>query len=294
MPQAERRTSPGSRAPAVGAGPLWVPLRALAALWRRFALEPMEWIDEHRELPEGRLDPTSRAMVVYGTAALSLTLISYGVLSGPVQTGAASALLSVLEWVSPALRADVQPYDPLFRNIAWSLGCFTCYFVIPGLVTRVILGHKLSDYGLSLEGYFKHLWIYVLLFIPVGVLVLLVARNPDFQQQYPFYKSVRGVGDFLVWEAFYALQFFSLEFFFRGFLLHGVRDKLGRFAIFAMVVPYVMIHFRKPLFETLGAAIAGTALGILSLRTRSVLGGFTIHVAVAISMDVASMWMRGF
>lgn len=252
----------------------------------------MDWIDDNRELPEGRLDPTTRAMVVYGTAALVLTLMSYAVLSGPSQVGAARILLSLVETLSPDLRAEIAPYAPIFRNISWSLGCFTCYFVIPALVTRVILGYKLSDFGLSFDGYFKHLWIYVVLFIPVGLLVLIVARNPDFQAQYPFYKSVQGVGDFLVWEAFYALQFFSLEFFFRGFMLHGVRDKLGRFAIFAMVVPYVMIHFRKPLFETIGAAIAGTALGVLSLRTRSVLGGFTIHVAVAISMDVAAMLMR--
>jgi membrane protease YdiL (CAAX protease family) len=53
-----------------------------------------------------------------------------------------------------------------------------------------------------------------------------------------------------------------------------------------------MIHFRKPLFETIGAVIAGSALGVLSLRTRSILGGFLIHVAVAISMDVAAILMR--
>ncbi len=60
-----------------------------------------------------------------------------------------------------------------------------------------------------------------------------------------------------------------------------------------MVVPYVMIHFRKPMFETVGAVIAGSVLGVLSLRTGSIWGGFLIHIAVAISMDVAAMAIRG-
>ena len=38
--------------------------------------------------------------------------------------------------------------------------------------------------------------------------------------------------------------------------------------------------------------IAGSALGVLSLRTRTIMGGFTIHVAVAISMDIAALAMR--
>ena len=38
---------------------------------------------------------------------------------------------------------------------------------------------------------------------------------------------------------------------------------------------------------------AGAGRGVLSLRTGSILGGFLIHVAVAISMDVAALWMRG-
>ena len=75
-------------------------------------------------------------------------------------------------------------------------------------------------------------------------------------------------------------------------MLHGVKDRLGRFAIFAMVLPYTMIHFRKPLLETVGAVIAGTVLATLSLRTGSVWGGVFIHVAVAIAMDVAALTLR--
>ncbi len=262
-------------------------------LWDRFAGQHLRWIDDNSALPEGRVSQTTRCTVVFLVGALTLTAISYGVLSGPVQEGISGLVLTFLEWLSPDLRESFRPYQRLAENFVWSLGCFTFYFVMPALVIRRVFGHRLRDYGLEFRGFLRHLPIYLLLFLPVGVLVLLVARNPDFQHQYPFYRNPVGVTDFLVWECFYALQFFSLEFFFRGFMLHGVKDRLGRFAIFAAVIPYVMIHFRKPLFETLGAVIAGSVLGGLSLRTGSVLGGFFIHVAVAITMDIAALAMRG-
>ena len=265
---------------------------SLGGLVDQLVTQPLEWIDEHNELPPCRVSATTRCTIVYIVTAISLMFISYAVLSGRVQMGMSNALLDILQWASPELRQTVRPYQAVSNNIVWSLGCFTFYFVLPALVVRCVFGHRLRDYGLTMDGFLKHLWIYVLIFIPIGILVWIVAGNPDFQRQYPFYKNPRGVWDLVVWECFYALQFFSLEFFFRGFMLHGVKDKLGRFAIFAMVVPYTMIHFRKPMLETTGAVLAGTGLGILSLRTGSVMGGVAIHVAVAVSMDLAALAYR--
>jgi membrane protease YdiL (CAAX protease family) len=92
-----------------------------------------------------------------------------------------------------------------------------------------------------------------------------------------------------MWEALYAAQFLALEFFFRGFLLQGLRRALGANAIFVMLVPYCMIHFGKPLPETLGAIGAGLILGTLAMRTRSIWGGVLIHVGVATTMDVLAL-----
>ncbi len=89
------------------------------------------------------------------------------------------------------------------------------------------------------------------------------------------------------------MQFFSLEFFFRGFLIHGTRARYGYYAILLSVVPYCMIHFGKPLPETLGAIVAGLALGTISLFTRSIWLGVLIHVSVAVSMDLLSLAIQG-
>jgi hypothetical protein len=73
--------------------------------------------------------------------------------------------------------------------------------------------------------------------------------------------------------------------FFRGFWLGALRRSFGSGAIFAMAVPYCMIHFQKPFLEVVGAIVAGIALGSLSMKTRSIYQGFLVHITVAGLMD---------
>jgi uncharacterized protein len=54
-------------------------------------------------------------------------------------------------------------------------------------------------------------------------------------------------------------------------------------------VPYCMIHYGKPMTETLGAIGAGIILGTLAMRTRSIWGGVVIHVGVATMMDALAV-----
>jgi membrane protease YdiL (CAAX protease family) len=181
----------------------------------------------------------------------------------------------------------------LYRRVCWGLGCFLVYLVIPSLITIFVLKKTPQSMGLTIKGYRDHFWIYALMFLPVGLCVVAVSYTETFQNTYPFYKNPTSMGALLTWELAYALQFISLEFFFRGFMLHGLKHRYGTAAIWIMVIPYCMIHFPKPAAETVGAIIAGTVLGVLSLRTKSVLGGATIHIAVAWLMDTLSLWHKG-
>ena len=85
---------------------------------------------------------------------------------------------------------------------------------------------------------------------------------------------------------------FALEMFFRGFWLGVLRKSFGSGAIFAMAVPYCMIHYGKPFFEANGAIVAGIALGSLSMKTKSIYQGFLVHVTVAGLMDWLSLAHR--
>jgi membrane protease YdiL (CAAX protease family) len=120
--------------------------------------------------------------------------------------------------------------------------------------------------------------------------VIIASTTQAFRHTYPFYRMAnRSHFDLWTWEAFYAAQFLSLEIFFRGFLLQGLRKALGSNAIFVMIVPYCMIHYGKPLPETFGAIGAGLILGTVAMRTKSIWGGVLIHVGVAMTMDVFAL-----
>ena len=119
----------------------------------------------------------------------------------------------------------------------------------------------------------------------------IVSFHESFNSYYPFYDNAhRSAAEFITWELFYFAQFFSLEFFFRGFMLFPLKRYMGSGAIFAMMLPYVMIHYGKPLPECFGAILAGLALGTLALRTRSIWPGVLIHVVVALACDLMCTW----
>jgi membrane protease YdiL (CAAX protease family) len=212
---------------------------------------------------------------------------------------AACVSLTLQEYVGDRnFYQDAFPYDRQHPDEYWELkgfGWWTAwrvggYLLFPMLVVLCMPGERLRDYHLSPRGFIKHLWIYVVLFALVAPAVWAVSHWDSFQQTYPFYKRAnRSSFDFWSWEAMYAMQFLSLEFFFRGFLLQGLRRCMGSNAIFVMIVPYCMIHYGKPMAETFGAIGAGIILGTLAMRTRSIWGGVVIHVGVATMMDALAV-----
>jgi len=189
-----------------------------------------------------------------------------------------------------------KPWGPddqyyALRGFAWWSGWrLFGYVVLPMIVLAVLPGERIRDYHVSARGFVKHLWIYVALFCAVLPAVLAASHTSSFRHTYPFYRLAnRSYFDLCAWEVLYALQFVSLEFFFRGFILNGLRRVCGANAIFVMIVPYCMIHYGKPLPETLGAIGAGLILGTLAMRTRSIWGGVLIHIGVAATMDVLAL-----
>jgi membrane protease YdiL (CAAX protease family) len=176
------------------------------------------------------------------------------------------------------------------RYFVWWAGWRIGGYVVLPMIVLLAMRERVRDYHISFQGFFKHLWIYVALFLFVLPLVIAASTTPSFRHTYPFYRlASRSYFDLCAWEALYALQFLSLEFFFRGFLLRGLRRALGSNSIFVMCVPYCMIHYGKPLPETLGAIGAGLILGTLAMRTRSIWGGVLIHVGVASTMDMLAL-----
>jgi len=188
---------------------------------------------------------------------------------------------------------DLHPYFALFGLMHWVGACVVGYMVLPMIYLK-LCKRRIRDYYIGPAGFIRHIGLYLALVTPLLLVVWRVSYLPDFQRIYPFYIFAgRSFFDLIAWELLYGLQFFALEFFFRGFFLQGLRASMGYGAVFVMLVPYCMVHFLKTAAESLGSLVAGTVLGTLAMKYRSIWGGVLAHWIIAIAMDVASMLQKG-
>lgn len=183
---------------------------------------------------------------------------------------------------------------PLLPWLWWSVGCLVTMVLVPMALLRVVSGTGPRATGLRLAGTGRDAWLYLAMFALFAPVVWLVSTRADFRQTYPFYRIVGRYGwDLVAFEAAYFIQFLAVEYFFRGFMVLGLKPALGRASILVMLAPYCMIHFHKPMLEALGAVGAGVVLGSLSWRTGTVVYGWFLHYGVALSMDLLSLHYAG-
>ncbi len=166
------------------------------------------------------------------------------------------------------------------------------YFLLPYLFSRIGLKQNIAQTGLSLNIPKQHFRIYLMMLMLVIPLVVIASFNTHFQATYPFYYFPKGnfpLKRFVIWETFYLLQFVGIEYFFRGFILFNCKQFFNENAVYISVIPYCMIHFGKPMPETIAAIIAGIFLGKMALRSGSILPGILLHYTVALTMDLLSL-----
>ncbi|MBO6517429.1 MAG: CPBP family intramembrane metalloprotease [Bacteroidia bacterium] len=92
----------------------------------------------------------------------------------------------------------------------------------------------------------------------------------------------------LLFEFVYGLDFISIEYFFRGFLVIAFIRFVGPGAILPMAAFYVFIHFGKPMVETISSFFGGSLLGILTYYSRSIWGGIVVHMGIAWLMELGA------
>jgi membrane protease YdiL (CAAX protease family) len=276
--------------------------RLLAYVWERWFAEPLRKIEADAlsyKLSDAGKHTDWKTITVLVTAAACLILQQYTSNPGRV-TSTAAFVANHID--GPEAAAKVQTAlrkwhaDPLVSHLWWAGIAVLTYAAIPILVLKLALGGKLNEHGLKVRGVLNA-WPLYLLFIAVMVPLVIVCSAEDrFQETYPFLRlatadQVRA--DQWKWELAYAAQFIGLEFFFRGFIVHGTKHRFGAYAVFVSMVPYVQIHFGKPMPEACASVVAGIVLGYMSLVTRSVWLGAALHIGVAWGMDCACLYRRG-
>ena len=128
------------------------------------------------------------------------------------------------------------------------------------------------------------------------MLPILIAASflPSFLRQYPMYRTseahmLLGVPEWLtilIYEFAYGLDFITVELLFRGFLVIGMAQIIGRHAVLSMAVIYCFLHTGKPLGEAMSSVLGGYVLGVIAYETKGIWGGVIVHVGIAWMMEI--------
>lgn len=182
-----------------------------------------------------------------------------------------------------------HPQVYLLEYLYWFIGDFVTLFILPLLIIRFFFKEKLSSYGLQIGDYKVGLKITLIFLAIMLPLVWFVSASNSFANVYPHLSSARESWTiFLIYELGLLVYMIAWEFIWRGFMLFGLYEKFGFYSIFIQMVPFVILHNGKPMLETFGAIVAGLALGILALRTRSIFYCVIAHMSVMFSIDLIS------
>ena len=107
--------------------------------------------------------------------------------------------------------------------------CFLWMFVVPALLIKLVLKKKVSQFGAQL-GDTKTGFAVVGILYPLIVLILLwpASRQAAFRAEYPLFGEAGAtLALFLAYELAYGVYYLGWEFFFRGFMLFGLRERFG-------------------------------------------------------------------
>jgi hypothetical protein len=170
--------------------------------------------------------------------------------------------------------------------LQWPLKAFVTIFTIcllwkAGKNTGFLPGIRIQQF--NARPYF----LLLLLMLPV---VLIAGQGADFQSIYPKLQMIHlplSIMQNVIFELCYGLDFFTIELFFRGFLILAFINYGGKSAILPMAVFYCTIHFGKPVAECISSYFGGIILGAVVYNTRSIWGGLIVHLGIAWMMEIA-------
>ena len=182
-----------------------------------------------------------------------------------------------------------NPQVKLLQYVYWFLGDSFSFFLLPVIIIFFLLKEKISNYGLKSGDSNFGLKISLPVIIFMLIIVWFISSSNSFYLTYPYLSEAKDSWNvFFIFEILLFIYVFSWEFIWRGFMLFGLEPKFGYYSIFIQMIPFVILHNGKPVLETFSAIIGGILLGVLAIKTRSILYGVLIHYSLIFSMDFIS------
>lgn len=173
------------------------------------------------------------------------------------------------------------------RVIYWPLKCVVVLAILLLIWKRFDTAQPF--YGTAIKNF--NVQPYLIMLLCMLPLLALAATQRDFLAVYPKLQNsvfLSGNGAWyykLLYELSYGIDFFTIELFFRGFLILGFAKWAGKKAVLPMALFYCTIHFGKPLGECISSYFGGLILGAITLQTRTIWGGLIVHLGIAWLME---------
>jgi hypothetical protein len=200
-------------------------------------------------------------------------------------------------WHNDIAKLISNPYTLKFtERVLGNLKALVTVLLPFWLIYKFLLQKEMSHfYGIRKKNVdLKPYFVMILIMIP---LLYIASLQPDFLKMYPRYKNSGGnlivhhykidknliIG---IYELSYAFSFFIVELLFRGFLIFALVHYLGRSVVLPMAVSYCILHFGKPLGETISSFFGGYLLGVIAYKTQNIYGGVLVHIAIALLMEL--------
>lgn len=179
---------------------------------------------------------------------------------------------------------------------------FILLIIIPFLIIKFRFKEKLTQYGLGLGNVklgLQLLGVVLLISIPI---FYFGTFDDDMQNEYPMLyqnldneeiKAIFSWSSFLLYQLIYLLFFFVIEWVFRGYMLFGLHEKFGRYAVLIQMLSYTAWHLPKPTAELLGTPFWGFGVAAVTLRVGSMWYIFIAHWILNMFLDIMILMHKG-
>jgi uncharacterized protein len=162
---------------------------------------------------------------------------------------------------------------------------------LPVMWLKLVQHGRMVDVGLTLAS--PRSWIRWLLPLAAVALplVFVATRIPSIHAAYPRLAQARSEPWLLVPSTVaFAGYGLAWEFFFRGFLLFGLKAHVHRWSIVLQAIPCALMHIGKPSLEGLASFPAALLFGAIAYRTGSIVPGWLLHVSVALVINLGCVF----